>query len=50
LGRSYAQFAPGLRGVPLMGYIIFYQIVEDRIEILRIISGYRNLKNIFKTD
>lgn len=50
LGRSYAQFAPGLRGVPLMGYIIFYQIVEDRIEILRVISGYRNLKNIFKID
>ncbi|MCA1991995.1 MAG: type II toxin-antitoxin system RelE/ParE family toxin [Coleofasciculus sp. S288] len=24
LGRSYAQFAPGLRGVSLMGYIIFY--------------------------
>lgn len=50
LGRSYPQFAPGLRGIPLMGYVIFYQVVEDRIEILRIISGYRNLKNIFKTD
>ncbi len=49
LGRSYSQLAPGLRGVPLMGYIIFYQIVEDedKIEILRIISGYRNLNNIF---
>jgi len=52
LGRSYSQLAPSLRGVPLMGYIIFYQIVEnkDKIEILRVISGYRNLKNIFKTD
>ncbi|MEQ9371008.1 MAG: hypothetical protein RIG63_18565 [Coleofasciculus chthonoplastes F3-SA18-01] len=32
-----------------MSYIIFYQIVEneDKIEILRVISGYRNLKNIF---
>ncbi|MFP5274474.1 type II toxin-antitoxin system RelE/ParE family toxin [Coleofasciculus sp.] len=49
LGRSYSQFTPGLRGVPLMSYIIFYQIVEneDKIEILRVISGYRNLKNIF---
>ncbi len=50
LGRAYSEFAPGLRGVPLMGYIIFYQIVEDGIEILRIISGYRNLKNVFKID
>lgn len=50
LGRSYAQLAPNLRGVPLMGYIIFYQIVGDGIEILRVISGYRNLQDVFNTD
>ena len=50
LGRSYSQFAPNLRGVPLMGYIIFYQIVDDGIESLRVISGYRNLEDVFKTD
>jgi toxin ParE1/3/4 len=50
LGRSYSEFASGLRGLPFMGYIIFYQIVEDGIEILRIINGSRNLKNVFQTD
>ncbi len=50
LGRSYSQFGPNLRGVPLMGYIIFYQIVDDGIEILRVISGYRNLEDVFNTD
>jgi toxin ParE1/3/4 len=49
--RSYETlFASGLRGLPFMGYIIFYQIVEDGIEILRIINGSRNLKNVFQTD
>lgn len=32
-----------------MGYIIFYRIIEDGIEIVRIISGYRNLEDVFKT-
>jgi toxin ParE1/3/4 len=50
LGRAYSQFAPNLRGVPLMGYIIFYQIVDDGIEILRVISGYRNLEDVFNID
>jgi toxin ParE1/3/4 len=47
LGKSYAQFAPGLRGISLMDYIIFYQVVSDGIEILRVISGYRNLQAVF---
>ncbi|MGB3265277.1 MAG: type II toxin-antitoxin system RelE/ParE family toxin [Microcoleus sp.] len=36
LGRSCDRFAPGLRGIPLMDYIIFYQIVGEGIEILQI--------------
>lgn len=47
LGRSYAQLVPGLRGIPLMDYIIFYEIVGEGIEILRVISGYRNLQTVF---
>ncbi|MBE9123735.1 type II toxin-antitoxin system RelE/ParE family toxin [Tychonema sp. LEGE 07199] len=47
LGRSYDRLAPGLRGIPLMDYIIFYQIVGEGIEILRVISGYRNLQTVF---
>ena len=47
-GRSYATLAPNLRGLALMNYIIFYQVVEERIEILRVISGYRNLRAVFQ--
>ena len=48
LGRSYAQLSPDLRGVSLMGYIIFYRVLEEGIEIVRVLSGYQNLEEVFK--
>ncbi|MFB2917884.1 type II toxin-antitoxin system RelE/ParE family toxin [Aerosakkonema funiforme] len=47
LGRSYAELKPNLRGIPLMGYIIFYQVVETGVEIVRVVSAYRDLKSLF---
>ncbi|WP_414585950.1 type II toxin-antitoxin system RelE/ParE family toxin [Scytonema sp. PCC 10023] len=47
MGRSYAEIVPSLRGVPLNGYIILYQVLEDGIVIVRVISGYRNLESLF---
>jgi len=31
----------------LDGYIIFYQVFEDSVVIVRVVSGYRDLKSIF---
>ncbi|MEO0378066.1 MAG: type II toxin-antitoxin system RelE/ParE family toxin, partial [Cyanobacteria bacterium P01_A01_bin.17] len=47
IGKSYTHISNDLRGISLMGYIIFYQIVGDGIEILRVVSGYRDLEQIF---
>lgn len=47
IGKSYAHLRPGLRGLSLMGYIIFYRVIGNDVEILRVISGYRNLQNVF---
>lgn len=49
IGKPYSQFRPGLRGLIIMDYIIFYQIREDNIEILRVVSGYRDLQDVFQT-
>lgn len=46
MGRSYAHIKVGLRGIPLDGYIIFYKVVEDGIEVLRVISGRQNLETV----
>jgi toxin ParE1/3/4 len=50
MGRSYDDIKPSLQGLPLAGYIIFYRIIDDGIEIIRVISGYRDLKSLFLED
>ena len=47
IGKSYTRLRPGLRGLLLMDYIVFYQVVEDDVEILRVVSGYWDLRGIF---
>jgi toxin ParE1/3/4 len=47
-GKSYTEIYPELKGISLAGYIIFYRILEDGIEILRVISGRRKLPAIFR--
>ena len=47
MGKSYAAIRPWLRGVPLDGYIIFYEVIEDGITILRVVSRRQNLETLF---
>ena len=47
MGRSYNDIAPELRGVPIDGYIMLYRLIEDNVEIVRVVSGYRNLESLF---
>lgn len=47
IGRSYAEIEPSLRGVPLDGYVILYRVREDCLEIVRVVSGYRDLGSLF---
>ena len=50
IGRSRAEFLPNLRSLPYEQYVIFYRIQEPTIEIVRIASGYQNLKKLFEPD
>ncbi|MDX2241473.1 MAG: type II toxin-antitoxin system RelE/ParE family toxin [Leptolyngbyaceae cyanobacterium bins.302] len=47
IGKSYAYLRPGLRGLLMMNYIIFYRVIDDDVEILRVVNGYRNLQDVF---
>lgn len=47
MGRSYAYIKPSLRGLPLDGYIIIYQVIDDGVEILRVVSGRQDLESLF---
>ncbi|NEO88626.1 MAG: type II toxin-antitoxin system RelE/ParE family toxin [Spirulina sp. SIO3F2] len=46
-GKSYESIRPGLRGLSFEKYIIFYRILKDGIEILRVVSGRRDFPAMF---
>ena len=48
MGRSYSEIENSLRGLPIGNYIILYRIFNDGIEIVRVVSGYRDLKSLFE--
>ena len=48
IGKSYAAIRPDLRGLSLESYVIFYRILDDGIEILRVVSGRRDFPALFE--
>lgn len=47
IGKIYYNLQPDLRGLTIDNHIIFYRIVEDNIEVIRVVSGRRDLEKIF---
>jgi toxin ParE1/3/4 len=47
IGRSYQKIRPDLRGISFLGYIIFYRVSANSIEILRVANGSRDLEALF---
>jgi toxin ParE1/3/4 len=47
MGRKRDNLARGLRSFPVEKYIIFYRIIKDDIEIVRVLHGARDIENIF---
>ena len=47
IGKSYRSIRSDLRGISFSGYIIFYRVSERVVEILRVVSGSRDLEALF---
>lgn len=47
MGRRRDELLPSLRSFPVEDYLIFYRSIEDGIDILRVVSGYRDLEALF---
>ncbi|MCL1464565.1 type II toxin-antitoxin system RelE/ParE family toxin [Argonema galeatum] len=47
MGRRWDKLSPPLRSFPIDNYLIFYHSIEDGIEVVRVVSGYRDLENLF---
>jgi toxin ParE1/3/4 len=50
MGKSYTSIAPNLRGFVVDDYIIFYYPAFDGINIVRVVSGYRDLDDLLLED
>ena len=47
LGRSRKDLAPRLRSFPMGTYLIFYREIPDGIEVARVLSARRDLRDLF---
>ena len=50
LGERKDDLAPSLRCFVVGNYVIFYQRVDRDVEIVRFISGVRDIEALFRTD
>ncbi len=48
IGKRYDGVSPGLRGVLIDEYIMFYRVTDDLVEIVRIVHGKRDLLSLFQ--
>jgi len=47
IGSTRDYLAPGLRVFPVSSYMIYYRLVEEDVEIVRILHGARDAGSIF---
>lgn len=47
MGRRWDELIPPLRSFPVDNYAIFYRSVDGGIEVVRVVSGYRDLQRLF---
>ncbi|MEO0986508.1 MAG: type II toxin-antitoxin system RelE/ParE family toxin [Cyanobacteria bacterium J06639_14] len=46
-GRRREELAPGLRSFPVKQYIIFYRVIPEGIEVIRVLHGSRDMDQVF---
>ena len=47
MGRSRSELAPGLRSFPFGNYLVFDVPIENGVEIVRVVSGARDIEALF---
>jgi len=48
LGRQRDDIFPGVKSLSVDNYLVFYTATPSRVDILRVVSGYRDLKMLFE--
>ncbi len=50
MGQSCDELAPLLRCFSVGNYVIFYRPAESGVEIIRVVSGARDIESLFKAE
>jgi toxin ParE1/3/4 len=50
MGRSYSHIRFDLRGIPLQSYIILYRLIDDGLEIVRVVNARQDLETLFQSE
>jgi toxin ParE1/3/4 len=48
MGRLRDELAPFLRILPVKNYLIFYRLIDEGIEIVRLLDRSQDIKTIFQ--
>lgn len=47
MGKERPELAPNLRSIAFENYLIFFQYTRDRLEVVNIIEGHRDVPQYF---
>ena len=47
MGRKRAEILKGLRSFPVQRYTIFYRLVDEGIEVIRVLHSARDIEKLF---
>ncbi|MFY7803580.1 MAG: type II toxin-antitoxin system RelE/ParE family toxin [Limnoraphis robusta] len=47
MGKKYDRLSDSVRGFIVNDYIVFYYPRKDGIDVVRVVSGYRDLEDLF---
>ncbi len=50
IGRTRDELGESLRSFPVGNYVIFYRAMQDGVEVVRVLSGFRDIPNVFPGD
>lgn len=50
LGRRRDELLPGLQSFPLGNYVVFYQVIENGIDVIRVLHGAQDVEDVFRQE
>jgi len=50
MGKRREELLPNLQSFPIGNYVVFYQAIENGIDVIRVLRGSRDIEEIFRQE